>query len=122
MSAMQRNKGATAERELFRLLHDQLGFVVERNLTQTRGGGADSVSIPGLAIEVKRQERQWVEAWWLQARQQAGDKTPVLAYRRSRQPWRFVVPLGFVTGRKHQDGLRATLEMVEFCLLVRERL
>jgi len=122
VSAMQRRKGAGGERELFRLLEGQLGLIVERNLEQTRNGGADSISIPGLSIEVKRQERDWAEAWWQQALDQAGDKVPVLAYRKSRQPWRFMVPLSYVTRQNCHQSFRCTMELMEFCWLVRERL
>ena len=121
---MQRNKGASAEREVFNLLRDQLGVVVERNLQQTRNGGADSVSIPGIAIEVKRQEKEFQEAWWTQATEQAGStRVPVVAHRRSRQPWRFVVPLTWVMGADAFTlNLRCTLGLAEFCWLVREKL
>jgi hypothetical protein len=74
---MQRRKGASGERELFGLLRDELGVVVERNLSQTRGGGADSLSIDGLAIEVKRQEKPFSDAWWRQAVEQAGSTSPI---------------------------------------------
>jgi len=93
VSAAQRNKGACGERELFNLLTDYLGFVVKRNLSQTRGGGADGIDVPGFAIEVKRQETLALPAWWRQAVDQAGDRIPVLFYRQSRQPWRAVVDL-----------------------------
>ena len=124
MSAMQRNKGANGERELFGILRDELGLAVERNLTQSRiGGGADSLSLPGIAIEVKRQEKPMQEAWWRQAVEQAGNRTPVLAYRRSRQPWKFVVPLDWVMRTPiYQIGLRAEIGLREFCFLAREGL
>jgi len=130
MSAMQRRKGASGERELFNLLRDQLGVMVERNLQQTRNGGADSLSLPRLAIEVKRCESEWRESWWTQAVTQAGsERVPVVAYRRSRQPWRFVVPLAWITdgasGRAecfaHELDMRATIGLTEFCWLVREQ-
>ena len=87
-----RTKGATAERELFRLIGQALDIKVERNLLQTREGGADT-SIGCWAIEVKRQERYSFEEWWAQAVEQAfkSNKRPMLAYRKSRQPWRFRV-------------------------------
>jgi Holliday junction resolvase len=120
---MQRRKGASAERELFGLLRDELGLIVERNLAQTRAGGADCLSIDGLAIEVKRQEKAFSEAWWRQAVEQAGSRVPVLAYRQSRQPWRFVLPLAWITGTDAFTlGLRCTVELREFCWLVRERI
>ena len=124
MSAMQRNKGASAEREVFNLLRDQLGVVVERNLQQTRNGGADTVSIPGIAIEVKRQEKEFQEAWWTQATEQAGStRVPVVAHRRSRQSWRFTVPLTWVSGTDAFTlNMRCTMGLAEFCWLVRERM
>lgn len=125
MAVMQRRKGASGERELFNILRDELGVIVERNLAQTRAGGADSISLPGVAIEVKRQEKPMQEAWWRQAQEQAQSesRTPVLAYRRSRQPWRFVVPLEWVTRQPiYQVGLRCELGLREFCFLAREQL
>jgi hypothetical protein len=89
-----RAKGASAEREVFKLIGDVLGFKVERNLSQTRDGGYDSV-VGDFALEVKRQEALSIKAWWEQATQQAGrcdpPKMPMLIYRQSRQPWRVVV-------------------------------
>ena len=88
MSASQRNKGAAAEREVLKLLGQELGTVLERNISQTRAGGADCLSIKGWAIEVKRQERLSRPAWWRQAcRQASGIGEPLLLYRRSREPW-----------------------------------
>jgi hypothetical protein len=89
-----RAKGASAEREVFKLIGDVLGFKVERNLSQTRDGGYDSV-VGDFALEVKRQEALSIKAWWEQATTQAGrcdpPKMPMLIYRQSRQPWRVVV-------------------------------
>jgi hypothetical protein len=89
-----RAKGASAEREVFKLMGDFLGFKVERNLSQTRDGGYDSV-VGDFAVEVKRQETLNIKTWWEQATQQAGrcdpPKMPMLIYRQSRQPWRVVV-------------------------------
>ena len=93
MGKMQRNKGAQAERELFALLTDGLGLNITRNLVQTRAGGADTIDIPGVALEVKRHEVLQIGSWWEQTLAQAGDRIPLLAYRQSRQPWRFVIDL-----------------------------
>ncbi|NBW12661.1 MAG: hypothetical protein EBR82_32020 [Caulobacteraceae bacterium] len=93
MGKMQRNKGARGERELFALLSDGLGLNITRNLVQTRSGGADTMDIPGFAIEVKRQEVLKMSEWWTQTLSQAGDKIPVLAYRQSRKPWHFLISL-----------------------------
>ena len=121
MGAMSRRKGAAGERELFALLEEHLGIAIKRNLEQTRGGGADSYDLPGYAIEVKRVEQLAVDRWWSQAVMQAGSAIPVLAYRQSRQPWRFVVPLEWVQGfEMTRTEYVATLGLHEFVYLVRE--
>ena len=83
-----RTKGAAAEREVFALISDALGVRVERNLTQTRDGGYDTV-VCGWAIEVKRQEILHLPDWWRQCCEQAknAELKPMLMYRKSRQPW-----------------------------------
>jgi len=85
-----RNKGAAAEREVFKILSLALGIKVERNLIQTRDGGADTYSIEGWAVEIKRQETLSLPAWWEQTLAQAvlAQKKPMLVYRQSRHPWR----------------------------------
>jgi len=91
----RRSKGQSGERELAGLLSKALGHEVVRNLDQARDGGPDVWGLPGVALEVKRQERVTLEPWWEQAVQQAHrSQVPVLAYRQSRKPWRFRVPLG----------------------------
>jgi Holliday junction resolvase len=93
VSAFQRRKGQAAERELCRLLSDELGFVVQRNVDQARAGGADCVEVQGFAIECKRQERLCLPAWWRQAVKQGEDKQcePLVFYRQSRQPWQALI-------------------------------
>ena len=84
-----RTKGASAERELFKIVGDMLGIKVERNLEQTRDGGADTI-VGEWALEVKRQEILHIDDWWEQTTRQAtiAYKQPMLIYRKSRQPWR----------------------------------
>ena len=84
-----RNKGARAELEVLRLLGDELGQELQRNLSQTRAGGADCICVRGFAIEVKRQEQLSRPAWWRQAVEQARGLgvEPMLLYRRNREPW-----------------------------------
>lgn len=108
MSASQRNKGATGERELFAALSELLGFAVRRNIGQARSGGADGLDVPGWAIECKRCETLAIAAWWQQACRQAEamNRKPVLFYRQSRRPWLAVVdavefaPAIFAPGRE----------------------
>jgi Holliday junction resolvase len=120
----RRAKGANGERELFNLLADRLGTVVRRNLSQTREGGADTISLPGIALEVKRQEELCVGSWWRQTVEQAGeDDVPVLAYRKSRQPWTFMVPLWWLQfEREGMEHMTARVGLDEFCYLIREAL
>jgi hypothetical protein len=93
--ASSRRKGAAAEREFLTILRDQLGDpMIQRNLEQTRSGGGDcAISLGGTSLEIKRQERSNLPAWLAQAREQAGEDVPALAYRANRQPWRVLVEL-----------------------------
>lgn len=93
MSNSQRLKGQRAEREVFKLLSEELGFVVTRNVDQARKGGADCIDLPGFSPEVKRCERLAKPAWWRQAVRQ-GEKLqaePIVFYRRSREPWQALI-------------------------------
>ncbi len=124
MGAAQRRKGANGERELANLLADELGFDVVRNLEQVRSGGCDLIGIEPFAIEVKRCERLALTAWWSQACDQADTRIPVLAYRQSRHPWLFRLPLEFVIdgsifGPWHRRPV-CELMIEGFCLLARE--
>lgn len=100
MSAAQRRKGRNGEQELARVLRQQLGETVTRNLQQTATGGHDLIGVAGFAIECKRCERLALRAGWRQTCEQAAQAnlTPCLAFRRSRQPWKFVLPLGVLLG------------------------
>jgi hypothetical protein len=92
-----RNKGANGERELARILRER-GFQARRgarNGVAGRDGGEDvSHSIPGVWLEVKRAERLAIPQWLAQAEADCpADCLPVLAFRRSREPWRAVIRL-----------------------------
>ena len=93
VSKYQRNKGAAAEREVCRLLSEELGIKVERTLDQARAGGADCIAVKGFAIEVKRREALSRPAWWAQAVKQgiAAQAEPMVFYRRSREPWQALI-------------------------------
>lgn len=80
-----RKKGAAAERELARVIHDHLGVRLVRNLEQSRRGGHDlipypdqggpvAVSLARYAIEAKRYSRttpHLLRGWWAQTCVQA---------------------------------------------------
>lgn len=124
MGASQRRKGTVAERELVRLLRDELGDGVMRNLDQTRDGGCDLIGVGPFAVEVKRAERLALSGWWSQAASQAAcmKLVPALAYRQSRQPWAVLVPLTWLIGDPEWQVWddRATLTLPGFCYVVRE--
>ncbi|WP_248884541.1 putative PDDEXK endonuclease [Acidithiobacillus acidisediminis] len=125
MSASQRNKGAAAERELFRLLSEQLGFVVVRNHAARWEGGCDSLSVEGWAIECKRRETLSLGAWWNQAQRQAEQtgRKPILFYRQSRKPWRAVLDLHHVAPDTFTvPGSLCEMDLLDACTVIRESL
>jgi hypothetical protein len=100
-----RNKGAAGEREVAKILTDNLGFVVKRNLGQARDG-ADDITIDKFRIEVKRKEALAIDKWSAQveACAKAGE-VPVVVYRRSGQPWRVCLLLDdFIPMMRDQLG------------------
>jgi len=74
---------------VLKLLGQELGVSLTRNLTQTREGGADCLCVRGWAIEIKRQESLSRPSWRRQAVYQAErvGQEPMLLYRRSREKW-----------------------------------
>ena len=105
MARMQRAKGQRGERELLALITKLLAdrgheLTLHRNHAQTECGGADCLDIPGVALEVKRQENIQIASWWRQAISQAKatSRLPVLGYRRNRADWAILVPTYAATG------------------------
>jgi hypothetical protein len=95
MALNARTKGQNGEREAGEYLASIIGTErLQRNLAQTREGGADHLGIPGLCIEVKRQETLGIQRWWEQVCRAADARheIPVLMYRQNRKPWQFVLP------------------------------
>ncbi|MCU7836140.1 MAG: hypothetical protein KZQ83_12940 [gamma proteobacterium symbiont of Taylorina sp.] len=124
MGKMQRNKGAAGEREVAKILNEELGIELVRNLEQTRNGGHDLIGLDGWAIEIKRQEQLSINTWWKQTVDQAeriGEK-PALFYRQSRKPWMVIVDISDVNSNNFPVKNRHSIQMdVQcFCQLVRE--
>lgn len=130
MGKMQRNKGAAGEREVLALLSERLGVKLERNLSQTRSGGADCIQLGRIRLEVKRQERLNITAWWKQAEEQSlllvtnvtnNNKRerliPVLAYRQSRKPWTFVLDASDIPILESRGHL-LHMDIETFCAIV----
>lgn len=132
-----REKGAFAEREFSRLLEEQLGVRLVRNLEQSRNGGHDlepvgddaaAAALRRFAIEVKRHATitpSKLAEFWAQAEEQAGraSRVPALAFRADRQAWAVLVPLCAINaGLGGWEGVEwtAALSVPAFCVLVRE--
>ena len=123
MGISQRRKGKNGELELFKLLSDHLGFIVKRNLDQTRGGGADSIDIPGWKVECKRVEKDAYNKWWAQAVDQcSGSDKPILFFRPSRQPWKAMLRISDINPDLVDRNYVAIVEFAAACLIIRESL
>lgn len=112
-----RNKGANGEREFARLVAAH-GFDCER--TGRNGRTAEDVthSIPGVHLEVKRDERLSVDAMVRQAERDAAEGLePVVGYRRNRQPWRIVVNADeYLRTKSELEKLRAEVGRLRLVL------
>jgi hypothetical protein len=98
MGAMSRTKGQAGEREAAALIRDLTGWDVRRRVRQ-HDGDSDLEGVPGWSVEIKRHasaSRGDIAAWWAQAVAQArpAGLLPVLLYRRDRDQWRAVWPVG----------------------------
>lgn len=89
MSRADRQKGVRGELEVAAILRDY-GFHARRD-----GRLDDDLAhtLPGTHIEVKRVERLELYPALAQCEADAGDREPVLVFRRSRHPWRAIVEL-----------------------------
>lgn len=96
MSINIRQKGAKAELEFCARFNMFFPCKLERNLLQTREGGSDVTGCDPFVIEIKRVENVSLgnrNSWWRQV--QAATIPPLIstvAFRPSRQGWRFLVP------------------------------
>ena len=132
MGAMQRTKGASAERVVARLIREWLGLDVHRNWqAQSADGGADLTGIPGWSIEIKR-AKEFRNDWWTQAEEQARawGTTPVLIYlldhtRRGQaiiDRWRAILPITAFSRFDVDAGLTAEISLRAWIQLARESL
>ena len=122
MSASQRRKGASGEREFARIMGDELGIKIARELSQSRDGGCDLV-IGQFAVEVKRWESPPGMPQWAQACTSAErlGLMPALPFRASRQPWRVIVPVDWYAGGKQRGWNEcAILTVPAFAFACRE--
>lgn len=86
-------KGRAAERELARILQGY-GYPVEPGQAVSYGATPDLTGLPGVHIEVKRQEKQNIYEWMGQARRDADkfrDGLPAVFWRKNRCQWLVVM-------------------------------
>jgi len=107
MGAMSRTKGQTGEREAAALIRDLTGWDVRRRVRQ-HDGDSDLEGVPGWSVEIKRHasaSRGDIAAWWAQAVAQArpAGLLPVLLFRRDRDQWRAVWPVGVHLALQERD-------------------
>lgn len=126
--AKSRNKGARGEREICRMLADNLGGEYNRLLKQYQQSQlADIEQLVGpYSIEVKNCATLNMKAWWKQTLEAADKRgaVPCLAYKITRAGWRFVVPLpeAWASGNQWGRDLQYTQTLYPegFFLRVRE--
>ena len=124
-----RNKGASFEREVAKMLLDELGIGFKRDLEQYRAGEhgdliPDDPAFP-FTLELKRYADGPMggqTAWWEQtcvAAKREG-KTPCLIYKYDRKPIRAVVPMDALTSCGATYHLEMSFEA--FCYIAREKM
>jgi len=129
MPINSRTKGATAERQLIKEIHEWTGIKLTRNFSQASAGGHDLIGLDDWAIECKRYsvaKEHDKKLWWQQAVAQARrvDKRPVVCYREDRRPWRCILPYPEHTTIFGLEDFRCTadVDLELFCGILREEM
>jgi hypothetical protein len=83
-----RRKGGSAERDVAAMAIAHGFTECRRNFGSGSRGGGDLIGIPGVSVEVKRQESLNVHKAFAQAEAAARpSETPVVAFKRNHGPW-----------------------------------
>ena len=118
--ADSRNKGASFEREVAKLLLLELGITFKRDLRQYQEADHGDLIPDNLAFPFELELKRYADGpisgtnkWWQQVTTAAAKtgKRPALIYRYDRQPIRCVVEL---------QGVRCNISFEDFCYLARE--
>lgn len=95
-----RQKGKKGEAEFCEWLRETLCFesAPKNNLEQVRSGGGDVIEIAPYCFEVKRQEKLDLFQAWSQCVEAAKalNRIPIVAFRKNRQKWQFLIPAYFL--------------------------
>lgn len=128
MGANSRQKGATFERDVARMLFDELGMKFARDLRQYQKADfgdlqCEDPSFP-FVVECKRyasnSTNRMKPEWWVQVERAAtaAQKMPCLIYKYDRQPIRVVLPLGALI--TDTDGHMIEMDFEAFAYIARE--
>jgi Holliday junction resolvase len=124
-----RTKGHSFERDVARLLRDELGDIVDtdikRILDQTRESELGDIEIHDFVVECKRYAPQAspAEAWWDQvwAAATKSGKHPLLVYKFDRVPIRCVVPFYLLNpDYPKKREYRAEMDFENMAMIMRE--
>ena len=124
--ADSRNKGASFERKICKLIKDNLNYDAKRNLDQYQAKGQADIVIPGWSIECKAYQKgtTYKKAWLEQTREAAKrlNLTPVLIYKFNNCPIKCVISLD-VLSRNFSAGhdLVCEVDIETWFYIVRER-
>ena len=124
-----RVKGASWERQLAKMVYEELGIEVKRDLEQYRSADrGDLIGLDGWTIEAKRYAKNvggnFKPEWWKQVTTaaNANGTQPVLIYKYDRQPVKCVVFLSSINADYAGKDNVATISFPTWCMLVREGL
>ena len=124
--ADSRNKGASFERKICKLIKDNLNIDAKRNLDQYQAKGQADIVIPGWSIECKAYKKAttFKPSWWVQTKESAATLklTPVLIYKFNNCPIKCVIPID-VLSRNFSAGhdLVCEVDIDTWFYIVRER-
>ncbi len=94
MGRMSRTKGKVAERAVAELARAN-GFPNAKRTGDAQQVAGDIAGMPGLYVEVRRRETLNLPAWIREVEAEHPRGTlPLIAFRRSAEPWYGAVPLG----------------------------
>lgn len=124
--ADSRNKGASFERKICKLIKDNLNIDAKRNLDQYQAKGQSDIIIPRWSIECKAYQKgtTFKPSWWVQTKESAATLklTPVLIYKFNNCPIKCVIPID-VLSRNFSAGhdLVCEVDIDTWFYIVRER-
>lgn len=125
-----RNKGASFEREIAKMLHLDLGLNAKRDIEQYRAADhgdivTDDATWP-YVIECKRyggKGHTFKPEWWKQVEKaaQAAGKEPVLVYKYDRQPITVAMRMEYLMGDGALHDEKVRMDWEAFMYIARER-